>query len=79
MEHLCFISDFPSTDEEKYYKHIRTIFETYTIYVGGNYIFIKNDKGKTARFASQELNPDRIKEEQIIKWLEKLRNLYPGF
>lgn len=79
MEQLCFISDFPGTEEEKYYTLIRTVADNYTIYSGGNYIFIKSKNGKTVRFTGKDLNTNAITDEKIDTWIEKIKNAYPQF
>ncbi|HRO46315.1 hypothetical protein [Agriterribacter sp.] len=79
MEQLCFISDFPGREEEKYYKLIGSVSNAYTLYSGGNYIFIKNKNGKTVRFTGKDLSRDAIRDEQINTWLENLQKLYPRF
>lgn len=80
MENLCILSDFPSKEEEKYYKLIESsVSDIYAVYIGGNYVCIKNKRGKTVRFTSKELNKELMKEEDIKAWIEKLQKLVHPF
>lgn len=80
MEELCFLSDFPASGEERFYKQVDTkATEDYTLYVGGNYVYFKNKKGLTVRFTSADLKGRHISDEQIAIWLKRLRQLHANF
>ena len=80
MEQLCFLNDFPVSEEEKFYKKIDSkIASDYNLYVGGTYVCIKNKKGLTLRFTSAEIKGKSVSDALVEKWLKQLRQHHPNF
>lgn len=80
MDNICFLSDFPSEQEEKYYKEIAIdTLGKYHVYTGGNYVCIKNVQGRTVRFTSRDVRNDIITNDQVNHWVERLHKMHPQF
>lgn len=80
MDNLCFLSDFPSEQEEKYYKEVATdVSGNYHVYTGGNYVCIKNIQGRTVRFTSKEFKKDAVTTDQVSVWMTRLHKMHPQF
>ncbi|PVD52221.1 hypothetical protein DC498_10890 [Terrimonas sp.] len=80
MENISVLTDFPESEFQQYYKKIaENILGDYTIYSGGNYIYISNNKNRTIRFTSQNFDLKNFQAEQLLYWLEVIRKKYPSF
>lgn len=80
MENISFLSDFTEDETSQYYKKIgENIAGAYTVYTGGNYIYISNGAHKAVRFTSPVLKTTEIAEDQVIQWLEKIQLRFPKF
>lgn len=80
MENISVLTDFPLDELQQYYKRITTdVSGHYTIYVGGNYVYICNKKNKIIRFTGKDLFISTVTPSQVEQWLERLHRLYPGF
>lgn len=78
MENISVLTDFPQ--DEPYYKKISSDASGhYSIYTGGNYVFVCNEKNRAIRFTGKDLHLATITQSQIEQWLERLRSLYPHF
>ena len=80
MENVCVITDFEEIAVTRKFEQVAspTGLEGYSIYLGGNFIFIQNPKQMTIRFHlpnfTSQMNPD-----MIHTWIERIKRLYPNF
>lgn len=80
MENISVLTDFPDGEPQQYYKKISSDTSGhYTIYTGGNYVFVCNEKNRTIRFTGKDLHLSTVTQLQVEQWLERLQRLYPGF
>lgn len=80
MDQLCFVSDFPGSKEEKFYKVVgNDASGNYIVFTGGTYVWVKNKKGMTVRFTSPEVKGGDVSAEQIETWMKRLHQLLGGF
>lgn len=80
MENVCVITDFEEIAATRKFEQVATPagLEGYSIFLGGNFIFIQNPKHMTIRFHlpnfTSQMNPD-----MIHNWIERIKRLYPNF
>ncbi|MBN8787240.1 MAG: hypothetical protein J0I84_09125 [Terrimonas sp.] len=80
MENVSILTDFPKSEPQQYYKKIaENVSEEYTIYTGGNFIYISNTKNRTVRFTPANFKSVEISTDQISLWLERIQQKYPQF
>ena len=80
MENVSILADFPESEPQQYYKKIaEKIAGEYTIYTGGNFIYISNAKNKTVRFTAPNFKAVDISNDQVTLWLERIQQKYPQF
>lgn len=74
------LTDFPQADPQQYYKKITTdVSGHYTIYTGGNYVYVCNEKNRAIRFTGKDIRVSTVTQSQVEHWLDILHKLYPGF
>jgi len=79
MENVSFLTEFPNAEEARFYKKLEGAVPLgYELFSGGNFFCIKNEAGKTARFACKSLRAP-ASDQQISQWIENLRSVYRRF
>lgn len=80
MENMSVLTDFPDSEAQQYYKKIaEDVSGKYTIYTGGNFIYISNANNRTVRFTPPNFKSIEISTGQIALWLERIQQKYPQF
>lgn len=82
MENISVLTNFMTDNVEGLYYNklsLSTIPEKYSLYVGGNFIFISNDRNRTIRFSLAGMEKTSISETNFSEWLKRIHALYPGF
>ncbi|HEX5024032.1 MAG TPA: hypothetical protein VFV68_02120 [Agriterribacter sp.] len=81
MNNISVLTDFEALTNTINFKALASPpgLESYSIHVGGNFIFISNAKNHTIRFSLANFNTKDITNESIQDWLDRIHKLYPGF
>ncbi|MFT3749110.1 MAG: hypothetical protein QM768_12365 [Agriterribacter sp.] len=80
MENISILTDFPDSEPLKYYKKVaENVSGAYTIYTGGNFVYISNTKNRTVRFTPAGFTSTEISPAQIALWLQRIQQQYPQF
>ncbi|MDR6340280.1 hypothetical protein HNQ91_003345 [Filimonas zeae] len=74
------ITDFEEITATRRFDKVETpaALEGYSVYVGGNFIFIKNARQMTVRFHLPNFG-SKITAEGLQNWIERIKRLYPNF
>lgn len=80
MENVCVITDFEEITATRRFEKVETPagLDGYSVYIGGNFIFIKNAKQMTVRFHLPNF-ASKITAEGLQTWIERIKRLYPNF
>lgn len=80
MENISVLTDFDQVTSTGKFEQIDVPaeLEGYSIYVGGNFIFISNAAQRAVRFSLANFNT-KVSSEAIHEWINRIRKLYPGF
>lgn len=80
MENVCVITDFEEITATRRFEKVETPagLDGYSVYVGGNFIFIKNARQMTVRFHLPNFG-SKITAEGLQTWIERIKRLYPNF
>lgn len=81
MNNISVLTDFEATTNTTNFKKLPSPpgLETYTIYIGGNFIFISNAKNRTIRFSLANFNTTDVTPDGIQEWIDRIHKLYPTF
>ncbi|MGN6435265.1 MAG: hypothetical protein ACTHMM_01980 [Agriterribacter sp.] len=81
MENICVLTDFEQGANTVKFKQLDTPagLEQYSVYIGGNFIFISNAAQRTVRFNLANFNTSNVSSESIQEWIRRIQKLYPGF
>lgn len=80
MENVCVITDFEEITATRRFEQVETPagLDGYSVFIGGNFIFIKNAKQMTVRFHLPNF-ASKITAEGLQTWIERIKRLYPNF
>lgn len=81
MNNISVLTDFEALTNTSNFRKLDTPegLEKYSIYFGGNFVFISNTGNRTIRFSLGDLNSGTISAEDIHGWLKRIHQLYPNF
>ena len=80
MENMSVLTGFPESEPQQYYRKVaENISGEYTIYTGGNFIYISNAKNRTVRFTTPQLRSPVISDDQVAQWLQRIQQKFPHF
>lgn len=78
MDNISILTGFPDSESLQYYRKVaENISGEYTIYTGGNFIYISNAKNRTVRFTTPR--SPVISDDQVTQWLERIQQKFPHF
>lgn len=80
MENISVLTDFEQTTDTRSFKKIEppSGLENYSIFIGGNFIFIANALKRAVRFNLANFDT-KFGEEEMHEWIRRIKKLYPGF
>ena len=81
MNNISVLTDFEALTNTINFKKLPSPpgLESYTIYAGGNFIFISNAKNRTIRFSLANFSTNDITNDGIQEWIDRIHKLYPSF
>lgn len=80
MENISVLTDFEQLAETRSFKKIDTPsgFEDYSVFIGGNFIFIANPSRRAVRFNLANFDT-QFTNDEMYEWIKRIQKLYPGF
>lgn len=81
MNNISVLTDFEALTNTANFKKLSSPpgLEGYSIYAGGNFIFISNASNRTIRFSLANFNTKDITNDGIQEWIDRIHKLYPNF
>ena len=81
MNNISVLTDFEALTNTSNFRKLDTPegLEGYSIYCGGNFVFISNTCNRTIRFSLGNLNSQTISADDIYGWVKRIHQLYPNF
>ncbi|MBX2922647.1 MAG: hypothetical protein KF746_10685 [Chitinophagaceae bacterium] len=77
MENISVLTDFDQVVNTGRFTQINAP-EGYSVYIGGNFIFISNAAQRTVRFSLANFDTN-VSSDAIHEWIGRIKKLYPGF
>lgn len=80
MENISVLTDFEQVANNGKFRQIDAPagLESYSVHIGGNFIFISNAAQRTVRFSLANFDTN-VSSESIHEWINRIKKLYPGF
>jgi len=82
MDNISVLTNFMGDRHENlYYRKLdlSNSGENYTVHIGGNFVFISNNRNRTIRFSLAGMENKTVSEADFTDWLKRIHALYPGF